>query len=526
MKMPPSLLSPLVFSALIVTLVSIGRGEQWSNLGSSARLNVADYADSKEWAGSCRPGTGADPSNDIVLGNKTTKEWCKPRCTGGDGLGGDNTKEERTPSDLNFGDETIQATPESLRGEPSAESEGGDLTKATEVTEDAINQSNLGSDKGQTSSNARSAPPKVNPILQKLVDSIILSPGVRDVAGKGTQISFTSKAIQDSPVNPEGVDIPLPGIIGLWGEVTFQVKQDARAEQRGGVIAKVAGVYPDRLSRIRSKLSEEVAEINSLFYQSVLYNKARSLSEMELDALDRQVTYETIRLEAGVGDFEKLAMARARATQAEADRYAISRKARAVANQFLLKTGLPIESLPAENIQWLFYLEPLDVNFALIAEMVVQQSQNTADAVQQIQALSNGVLFSGNELLAQKLCTVAADEALRRTRSRMDEGGSGEADLAGAEALVLGSQKKEMTASSNYATAHAMAYPQIKVVEVSSRIDPVNISIDEEGSRGDGMVWFLISVVFLLAVAVVLGIYRAPDHTKTDDQQKTDTSQK
>lgn len=524
MKMPSSLLSLLVFAALIFTLVSIGRGAQWSNLGSSTRLNVADYADSKEWAGSCKPGAGEDPSNDIVPGNETTKEWCKPRCTGRDGLGVDNAKEESTSGDLNFGDETVQSSSESLREEPSAEGEG--LIKATDVTEDPINQSNLDADKGQTSGKAGSAPLKVNPILQKLVDSIILSPEFRDVAGKGTQISFTSKAIQDSPVNPEGVDIPLPGVIGLWGEVTFQVKQDARAEQRGGIIAKVAGVYPDRLSRIRSKLSEEVAEVNALFYQSVLYNKARSLSEMELDALDRQVTYETIRLEAGVGDSEKLAMARARAAQAEADRYVISRKARTAENQFLLKTGLPIESLPVENIQWLFYLEPLDVNFASIAEMVVRQSQNTADAVQQIQTLSNGVLFSGNELLAQKLCTVAADDALRRTRSRMDEGGSGEADLAGAEALVLGSQKKEMVAVSNYATAHAMAYPQIKVVEISSRIDPVNISTDGVDTRGDGMIWFLISVVFLLAVAVVLGIYRAPDPAKTDDQQKTDASQK
>lgn len=365
-----------------------------------------------------------------------------------------------------------------------------------------------------------------DPALEKIIESITLSADVKKAAGRNSQVLVVSKSEVKEGVSYEGLETPFPNVVDMWGPVEFQLRQDPKTEQRGGVVAKTAGVYPDRMSGLRKQLAEEVATINSLFYEALVFKKALGVAEMELEALDRQVTYETIRLEAGVGDPEKLASARARAIQAEVDLAVISRNWRKTYNGFLSKTGISVDDVPASDHQWLFSLQPQDIDFASISHHAIMQSQDTKEATAQIQSVSSDILFSGEALLAQKLCTDAAAEALRRTRDRLDEGASSESDLAGVEALLLNSQKRELLALASYVKSRAAAYPNVTLTEFNPKINPVSISVSGVETKNESSVWFLVSGAVLLGAAILLGLYKSPERERRKEESNSDgTSQ-
>lgn len=436
---------------------------------------------------------------------------CSPKCWTEQREGGEN---EGLVGEVHSSEGKVETGLE--KGEPAISEVASDKEDKEVVSNDAT-----GSGPGEDNQ-VRTT----DPVLQRLVDSIVLSPAISGLLEKDSQLTVLQRPVEQSSIQPEGREKPFPNIIDSNGEMSFQVKQNPKSTRRGGVLAKVAGVYPDRLSRIRKELSSTVANLNSLSYQKVIYDKAKNLGELELEALDRQVTYETIRLEAGVGDPDKLSMARARAVQAEVDLSAIARVAKATGNEFLSKTGVLVGDVPGleEAREWLFDIQPADVNFYTISEMAVKQSQNTEEASVQIQSIASAVLFGGEELLAQKLCVVVAAEALQRTRMAMDGGGSSESELEGALALLLGSQKKEMLALARYIEAHCAAYSGVNVTEFNVKIDPVNISAGGANNQDSGVTWFVFAGAFLLAVAIILGLYRYPDGSNRGDLKTGDDS--
>lgn len=465
--------------------------QDWLDALSQSSNHSEEYTDSSSANGFAKEEDGV--TRDVCgKGDKMDKGWCEPKCGKGDKMdkGSCETKVEEGGKLLK---DAMLDDVAGIENQP-------DLTK-----KDPLIKIDIAGD-----SRSRKILPS-DPVFKKLVDSIVLSPTARQLAGRKTSIEPVMTPPASDVLELEGVETPFPSIFNLWGNVAFEVRQDPKGDQSGGVIAKTAGVYPDRLSAIRESLNREISEVNSLFYDSIIYKEAKNLAEMELEALDRQITYETIRLEAGVGEPEKLASARARAVQAEVDYSTVSRKARMAANGFLTKTGVRVEDVPDSDTNWLFEVQPLDINFSLIADNSILQSQGTEDAVGRIHEASSDILNSGEELLAQKLCTAAAEEALRKTQVRMGSGGSGEADLAGVEALLLGAQKKELIALARYVRAHSRAYTSTEVREASTKIDPVNISSGPTDKDG-GMTWFLVVAVFLMIAAVVIGFYRSPDH--------------
>jgi hypothetical protein len=347
----------------------------------------------------------------------------------------------------------------------------------------------------------------LDPVLRQIVDVLVENESVKKIAGDEIRIQAFVKreSKEDDQMGIEGVDSPLLGVFEKWGPVSFSVRVKEGADKK---ISEA--VMAERVRSVGKLIEDQIASINGMFYDAVIFGKAEELAELELEALDKQVTFETIRLEAGVGRPEKLAIARARAVQAEVDLAMLSRQARHARNEFITKTGVSVGELVSENI---FPLNPADIDFYSIAKRAITQSRNTEEASKQIQKIASDLLFNGEALIAQSLCVEAAAMALKKVQGEMGSGKSGEAELAGAEAMLLGSQKKKMIALSSYIRSHLFAYPGSTVDLAVSRAQGAqgavgSYSLDEAKKR-DGFVWFVVVSGGLLILVAIIGASRS-----------------
>jgi hypothetical protein len=369
-----------------------------------------------------------------------------------------------------------------------------------------------------TSDDGERKPQQIDPVSKGIIDSIIKSKKVSEAiayaAERGHIFSVTG-AVVDQPRDRlsvlQGIDAPLAGFSGKGKTLVFTLKlaKPSPGSHKGGGnrITGTAGVYPDPASAIRNAISQEASKINGMLYEAAAYSKARLIGELELAALSDKVTYENIRVEVGNGEVEKLAEARARALQAEIDIMDLSRKIQVLSNNFVTMTGKDHRSVTLEDYSEFFQLVPQDPDFATIFETVAESSSSTDEGAADFQRKANDLLHQGGELMARRFCVDAASEALRKTREKMDNGESNEAEEAAAKALFLGSQKKELQALGEYAGAHCNAYPNVKFVVDTNTQPSVSISGAQTNPSQDkpGVLWLAAIGLGALALLAYFG---------------------
>jgi hypothetical protein len=377
----------------------------------------------------------------------------------------------------------------------------------------------VGSAKPKCEAKAMGGLDTMDPATKTIVDSIINSKSVSEALAKaaerGTEFRVGWTIVDNSDANAallQGIDSPLAGFVGKGKTLTFTLKlakSNPRTERTGlNRIKGGAGIYPDIASDIRKALSEEVSKLNGILYEAAAYSKARLMGELELAALGDRVAYENIKVEAGTGEPEKLADARARALQAEIDVMDLDRKIQVLGNNFVMMTGRDHRSVTLSDYDKFLQLVPKDPDFDSMVKAEAMSTSSTDEAADDLQRKASDLLHQGGELMARRFVVEAATEALRKTRERMDGGSSNEAEEAAAKAFLLGSQKDELQALGEYSRAHCLAYPNVKFVVDTSTQPSISVSGDTASAAVEkpGVLWVAAIGLGILALVAYFGV--------------------
>lgn len=239
------------------------------------------------------------------------------------------------------------------------------------------------------------------------------------------------------------------------------------------------GISPDSYRELRATLFREVGEANSDLALGGILTVAERLASLEIQSLDRAIKFAEKKAESGTSAVAPIFALRTQMAAAEVDRGHLRAEGRAARVKFEERAQIPFEEAWSEVDSWAALGKfsegtEYDIDFGSIFRLVAQVAVDNDSGGKLMQELAGGVT-GGKHLLSERAgVSSLADEALRKTRSAMDEGRMDEGEVAAGQALLMRTQRAEMVALARLASAEARAYP------------PVALKVLPQGGESEG----------------------------------------